>query len=130
MPAPTRPAATTNEITIAGTKISGGTIGCTRESASSRRFSNIGGDAASISERVRDEDSMGLREFKASGGPNVKSPGREVVGMTRWAPRPGAADQRFSITARTLPAGSLNQAISGPPPRKIPRASVSISVPA
>ncbi len=34
-----------------------------------------------------------------------------------------------SITESTLPAGSLNQAISGPPPRNTPFSSVSVSVP-
>ena len=33
------------------------------------------------------------------------------------------------ITDNTFPAGSLNHAISGPPPRKIPFASVSVSDP-
>ena len=33
------------------------------------------------------------------------------------------------ITDRTLPAGSLNHAISGPPPRKTPFSSVSVSAP-
>ena len=46
-------------------------------------------------------------------------------------PPPAPADaQPLSTTDTTLPAGSLNQAISGPPLRKMPVSSVSIGVPA
>ena len=37
--------------------------------------------------------------------------------------------QSSSITDRMFPAGSVNQAISGPSPRKMPFSSVSRSVP-
>lgn len=50
------------------------------------------------------------------------------------APRRGRAvspgqPSPSSITDRTLPAGSVNQAMSGPPPRKTPLASVSFGEP-
>ena len=43
---------------IPGTKISTGTSGCTRDSASSRRDSNIGGEARSTSVRLADPSFM------------------------------------------------------------------------
>src|SRR5690606_9661897 len=43
-----------------------------------------------------------------------------------WSGPPGQFDSR---TERTFPAGSVNHAINGPPPRKMPFWSVSIGVP-
>jgi hypothetical protein len=37
--------------------------------------------------------------------------------------------QLSSITDRTLPAGSVNHAMSGPPPRNMPFSSMSASMP-
>lgn len=37
--------------------------------------------------------------------------------------------QLSSITDRTLPAGSVNHAMSGPPPRNMPFSSISASIP-
>ena len=65
-----------------------------------------------------------IRSTSLAGSPNY------VVSGIKFETEDMGKRPYASSTLSTLLAGSLNQAISGPPPRKMPLASVSSGVPA
>ena len=67
--------------------------------------------------RAPAQDGVRKRELE-----RLLQPGRQVHGGRDYSC--GAASSGFSITDRMFPAGSRNQAMSGPSPRKMPRSSV------
>src|SRR5215208_7014691 len=109
-------APTTKRAVIAGTKMTTGTIGCTRESRSSRSDSNIRGEAFRTSVR-RASTSPNLAPSddakRASSGSLTRRPQRSPEGDHEVEPEGGCGGVHDGLEIERVPCKNASEEIAG-----------------